>query len=47
MDVGLGLWTMRSTAEFPAPFPRLYAELGADARLAELDAEVRIRSGGS
>jgi alkanesulfonate monooxygenase SsuD/methylene tetrahydromethanopterin reductase-like flavin-dependent oxidoreductase (luciferase family) len=35
MDVGLGLWTMRSMAEFPAPFPHLYAELGADARLAE------------
>src|SRR4051794_4119580 len=35
MDVGLGLWSMRSTAAFPAPFPRLYAELNEDARLAE------------
>jgi alkanesulfonate monooxygenase SsuD/methylene tetrahydromethanopterin reductase-like flavin-dependent oxidoreductase (luciferase family) len=35
MDVGLGLWTMRSTAGYPAPFPRLYAELGEDAALAE------------
>lgn len=35
MDVGLGLWTMRSTAAFPASFPRLYADLVTDARLAE------------
>ena len=35
MDVGVGLWTMRSTALRPAAFPALYSELQADARLAE------------
>lgn len=35
MDIGLGLWTMRSTAAFPAAFPQLYADLVDDARLAE------------
>jgi alkanesulfonate monooxygenase SsuD/methylene tetrahydromethanopterin reductase-like flavin-dependent oxidoreductase (luciferase family) len=35
MDVGLGLWTMRATPEFPAAFPQLYADLVTDARLAE------------
>jgi alkanesulfonate monooxygenase SsuD/methylene tetrahydromethanopterin reductase-like flavin-dependent oxidoreductase (luciferase family) len=35
MDVGLGLWTMRSTAAFPAAFGQLYADLVADARFAE------------
>ena len=35
MKIGLGLWTMRSTAAFPASWPRLYAQLRADAQLAE------------
>src|ERR1700733_3287964 len=35
MKVGLGLWTMRSTAAFPASWPTLYEQLRADARLAE------------
>jgi alkanesulfonate monooxygenase SsuD/methylene tetrahydromethanopterin reductase-like flavin-dependent oxidoreductase (luciferase family) len=35
MDVGLGLWTMRSTAAYPASYPQLYAQLRADAVLAE------------
>ena len=35
MDVGIGLWTMRSTAASPAAHPRLYGELAQDARLAE------------
>src|SRR6202011_1591043 len=35
MDVGIGLWTMRSTAACPASHPRLYGELAGDARLAE------------
>jgi alkanesulfonate monooxygenase SsuD/methylene tetrahydromethanopterin reductase-like flavin-dependent oxidoreductase (luciferase family) len=35
MDVGLGLWTMRSTAAFPAAFAQLHADLLADARVAE------------
>jgi alkanesulfonate monooxygenase SsuD/methylene tetrahydromethanopterin reductase-like flavin-dependent oxidoreductase (luciferase family) len=35
MDVGLGLWTMRSTAAFPAAHARLYADLLEDARRAE------------
>ena len=35
MDVGLGLWQMRSTAAAPASFPVLYRELQEDARLAE------------
>jgi alkanesulfonate monooxygenase SsuD/methylene tetrahydromethanopterin reductase-like flavin-dependent oxidoreductase (luciferase family) len=34
-DVGVGLWTMRSTAARPAGVPDLYARLRADARLAE------------
>jgi alkanesulfonate monooxygenase SsuD/methylene tetrahydromethanopterin reductase-like flavin-dependent oxidoreductase (luciferase family) len=35
MNLGLGLWTMRSTASFPAPWTKLYAELREDARIAE------------
>src|SRR6202012_3074116 len=35
MDVGVGLWTMRATARYPAGWPRLYAELRSDARFAE------------
>lgn len=35
MNVGLGLWTMRSTASSPAPAPKLYEQLRQDARLAE------------
>jgi alkanesulfonate monooxygenase SsuD/methylene tetrahydromethanopterin reductase-like flavin-dependent oxidoreductase (luciferase family) len=35
MDVGLGLWTMRSTAAFPGAHPQLYADLVTDAQLAE------------
>jgi alkanesulfonate monooxygenase SsuD/methylene tetrahydromethanopterin reductase-like flavin-dependent oxidoreductase (luciferase family) len=35
MDVGLGLWTMRSTAVFPAAHAALYADLVEDARVAE------------
>jgi alkanesulfonate monooxygenase SsuD/methylene tetrahydromethanopterin reductase-like flavin-dependent oxidoreductase (luciferase family) len=35
MDVGVGLWQMRSTAAAPASFPMLYRELQEDARLAE------------
>ncbi|HET6507001.1 MAG TPA: LLM class flavin-dependent oxidoreductase [Baekduia sp.] len=35
MDVGLGLWTMRSTAAAPAAHATLYADLLDDARAAE------------
>jgi alkanesulfonate monooxygenase SsuD/methylene tetrahydromethanopterin reductase-like flavin-dependent oxidoreductase (luciferase family) len=35
VDIGVGLWTMRSTAARPAGAPDLYARLCADARLAE------------
>jgi alkanesulfonate monooxygenase SsuD/methylene tetrahydromethanopterin reductase-like flavin-dependent oxidoreductase (luciferase family) len=35
IDVGVGLWSMRSTAAAPASLPVLYRELQADARLAE------------
>jgi alkanesulfonate monooxygenase SsuD/methylene tetrahydromethanopterin reductase-like flavin-dependent oxidoreductase (luciferase family) len=35
MKIGLGLWTMRSTAAFPAAWPRLYEQLREDACLAE------------
>jgi alkanesulfonate monooxygenase SsuD/methylene tetrahydromethanopterin reductase-like flavin-dependent oxidoreductase (luciferase family) len=35
VDVGVGLWAMRATARKPRSFPGLYAELLADARLAE------------
>lgn len=35
MDIGLGLWTMRSTAEHPGAPPAMYAQLADDARLAE------------
>src|SRR4051812_33368553 len=35
MDVGLGLWTMRSTAAFGAAHPQLYADLVTDAQFAE------------
>jgi alkanesulfonate monooxygenase SsuD/methylene tetrahydromethanopterin reductase-like flavin-dependent oxidoreductase (luciferase family) len=35
MQIGLGLWTMRSTAAFPASWPALYGQLRDDARLAE------------
>ncbi len=35
MDVGVGLWAMRSTSGHPAGFPALYAELQEDAVLAE------------
>jgi alkanesulfonate monooxygenase SsuD/methylene tetrahydromethanopterin reductase-like flavin-dependent oxidoreductase (luciferase family) len=35
MKIGLGLWTMRSTAAFPAPWPALYEQLRSDAQLAE------------
>src|SRR3954454_9425954 len=36
MDVGLGLWTMRSTPAFEGAFPQLYADLVTDAQFAEL-----------
>jgi alkanesulfonate monooxygenase SsuD/methylene tetrahydromethanopterin reductase-like flavin-dependent oxidoreductase (luciferase family) len=35
VDLGVGLWSMRSTAAAPASLPVLYEELQADARLAE------------
>lgn len=35
IDVGVGLWTMRSTAARPASFPRLYRRLEEDAKLAD------------
>jgi alkanesulfonate monooxygenase SsuD/methylene tetrahydromethanopterin reductase-like flavin-dependent oxidoreductase (luciferase family) len=35
VDVGVGLWCMRSTAEAPASTPVLHRELQEDARLAE------------
>jgi alkanesulfonate monooxygenase SsuD/methylene tetrahydromethanopterin reductase-like flavin-dependent oxidoreductase (luciferase family) len=35
IDVGVGLWSMRSTAAAPASLPVLYRELQEDARLAE------------
>jgi alkanesulfonate monooxygenase SsuD/methylene tetrahydromethanopterin reductase-like flavin-dependent oxidoreductase (luciferase family) len=35
MEIGLGLWTMRSTAALPAAFPQLYADLVTDAQFAE------------
>jgi alkanesulfonate monooxygenase SsuD/methylene tetrahydromethanopterin reductase-like flavin-dependent oxidoreductase (luciferase family) len=35
IDVGVGLWSMRSTATAPASLPVLYQELQDDARLAE------------
>ncbi len=35
IDVGVGLWSMRSTATAPASLPLLYRELQEDARLAE------------
>lgn len=35
MDLGLGLWTMRAPAAFPAPQARLYRQLREDAQLAE------------
>jgi alkanesulfonate monooxygenase SsuD/methylene tetrahydromethanopterin reductase-like flavin-dependent oxidoreductase (luciferase family) len=35
IDVGVGLWTMRSTAARPQGFPALYGRLLADARLTE------------
>jgi alkanesulfonate monooxygenase SsuD/methylene tetrahydromethanopterin reductase-like flavin-dependent oxidoreductase (luciferase family) len=35
VDVGLGLWTMRSTAAFPASHAALYADLLADATVVE------------
>lgn len=35
MDIGVGLWCMRSTADAPASIPVLYRELQDDARLAE------------
>jgi alkanesulfonate monooxygenase SsuD/methylene tetrahydromethanopterin reductase-like flavin-dependent oxidoreductase (luciferase family) len=35
MEIGIGLWTMRATAAFPAGFPELYARLPEHARLAE------------
>jgi alkanesulfonate monooxygenase SsuD/methylene tetrahydromethanopterin reductase-like flavin-dependent oxidoreductase (luciferase family) len=35
MKIGLGLWTMRSTATFPAGWPALYEQLRSDAQLAE------------
>jgi alkanesulfonate monooxygenase SsuD/methylene tetrahydromethanopterin reductase-like flavin-dependent oxidoreductase (luciferase family) len=35
IDVGVGLWTMRTTAAAPASLPVLYRELQDDARLAE------------
>jgi len=35
IDIGVGLWCMRSTAAAPASIPKLYAELIDDARLAE------------
>jgi alkanesulfonate monooxygenase SsuD/methylene tetrahydromethanopterin reductase-like flavin-dependent oxidoreductase (luciferase family) len=35
MDIGLGLWTMRSPAAMPASTPLLYGELMRDARRAE------------
>jgi alkanesulfonate monooxygenase SsuD/methylene tetrahydromethanopterin reductase-like flavin-dependent oxidoreductase (luciferase family) len=35
IDVGVGLWTMRSTAARPSGFPLLYRRLADDARAAE------------
>jgi alkanesulfonate monooxygenase SsuD/methylene tetrahydromethanopterin reductase-like flavin-dependent oxidoreductase (luciferase family) len=35
VDIGLGLWSMRAPDGFPAAFEDLYADLIADARLAE------------
>lgn len=35
MQVGIGLWSMRSTVYSPAPWPQLYARLREDAALAE------------
>ena len=35
IDVGVGLWAMRSTASTPAGFPTLYRDLQDDARLVE------------
>jgi alkanesulfonate monooxygenase SsuD/methylene tetrahydromethanopterin reductase-like flavin-dependent oxidoreductase (luciferase family) len=35
VDVGLGLWTMRAPAAFPAAYPELYAQLRDDAVAAE------------
>jgi alkanesulfonate monooxygenase SsuD/methylene tetrahydromethanopterin reductase-like flavin-dependent oxidoreductase (luciferase family) len=35
VQVGLGLWTLRSTARRPRPLPALYAELREDAVLAQ------------
>jgi alkanesulfonate monooxygenase SsuD/methylene tetrahydromethanopterin reductase-like flavin-dependent oxidoreductase (luciferase family) len=35
MDIGLGLWTMRATARYPAAWPQLYEQLRSDARFAE------------
>jgi len=35
MKIGLGLWTMRSTAAFPAAWPTLYEQLRTDSQLAE------------
>ena len=35
MRIGIGLWCLQSTATAPRPFPRAYAELVEDARLAE------------
>lgn len=35
MDVGVGLWQLRSTARAPVGWPRLYRDLQEDARLAE------------
>jgi alkanesulfonate monooxygenase SsuD/methylene tetrahydromethanopterin reductase-like flavin-dependent oxidoreductase (luciferase family) len=35
IDVGVGLWTMRSTAARPSGFPLLYRRLAEDARAAE------------
>ncbi len=35
IHIGIGLWSMRSTAYAPSPFPQLYADLIHDARLAE------------
>lgn len=35
MKIGVGLWTMRSTAAYPAPWPELYAQLRSDAQAVE------------
>jgi alkanesulfonate monooxygenase SsuD/methylene tetrahydromethanopterin reductase-like flavin-dependent oxidoreductase (luciferase family) len=35
IHIGIGLWSMRSTAYSPSPFTQLYADLIQDARLAE------------